>query len=86
MHHRYRPTISVSDQSQKSLELHAKTGDYFDYLATVIGLLVETTPKDHGAAHNISNGMKELRENLRYMNQCYRIVPKDCAHCEPKSS
>lgn len=76
----------VSNQSQKNLDLHAKTGDYFDYLATVIGLLVETTPKDHKAAHSISNGMKELRENLRYMSHCYRIVPKSCAHCEPKSS
>jgi len=63
------------------LMYHLASGDYFNMLATALGFLEESLKQ-----HCVENPdleareiklARELRADLRYLNENYRIAPKD---------
>jgi hypothetical protein len=68
-------TLTVRD-TPEHIDLHIETGDYFAMLATVMGFMQEGLEECKGRSreHELA---QELRQDLRYLQQHYRIVRKD---------
>lgn len=57
--------------SQKSVKFHVESDDYFGTLATILGLLRQTS--------NIGKGnkiLKRLEKDLMFLQKNYRIIKK----------
>jgi hypothetical protein len=68
----------VHDEPTKSrklsIDFHVTSGDYFGTIATVLGLISEPL-KDTAATAKKTLG--ELRDELAYMQEHYRIEPRE---------
>jgi hypothetical protein len=70
-----------ADERRATLMRHIESGDYFAVLATILGFLEETvracheqqTPMDITQVRVIES----LREDLKFLHESYRIVPKE---------
>ncbi|MBI5405816.1 hypothetical protein HY972_02160 [Candidatus Kaiserbacteria bacterium] len=75
VHYKMRNRTFVVRDTPEHIDFHIKTGDYFDFIATAIGLFEEAlgtstaTARERALAQN-------LRRDLRYVNATYKIVPK----------
>lgn len=69
-------TTPASDDSPQHLNLHLKSGDYFAYLATLMGFFQEIDLSKEIDMKNITHIAKEMRDELRFMHLHYEIVPK----------
>ena len=62
---------------EERLAFHIESGDYFPYLASVIGLLKDAArtcnaiPEAHGAF------IEDIQEDLLHLQERYDIVPKE---------
>ena len=74
-----RSDVSVLRDTPEHIDFHIKTGDYFAFLATILGFIEETlqTSNAEGKVAMELNAAKEMREDLRYVHQHYRIIPKE---------
>lgn len=63
--------------SPEHLDLHAQTGDYFAYLATLLGFLQEVDPYRNPDVKEFAHIAEELRKDLRYLNSHYQITRKE---------
>jgi hypothetical protein len=59
--------------SQKSVNFHIKSDDYFGTLATIISLFEENT----GKIKNHSKSLKNIVNDLIYLQKNYKIIKKD---------
>ncbi len=71
---------SVEDARLERLAFHIEQGDYFPFLATVLGFLKETV-EGSSAASDLDRAQAafagEMREDLLYLQEHYRIVPAE---------
>lgn len=63
------------------LMYHISSGDYFNMVATILGFLEESlqqraTPEEELEARELKLA-RELREDLRYLNEHFCIQPKE---------
>lgn len=72
----------VIRDTPEHIDFHVKSGDYFAFVATMMGFIEETL---RGSMAGTSTAdmvtkqaalAKELRQDLRYLNTHYNIVPK----------
>jgi len=64
---------------QNALAFHVETGDYFSFLATLLGFVEETLNASSGTENLVPiqiEAVKAAREDLRYLNTHYRIEPR----------
>lgn len=63
--------------SPRNIDFHVRTGDYFSYLATMIGFLEEAlAARDEGGSSREKALARELRTDLRYVQANYAITPR----------
>lgn len=79
--------IDVPSPPTPELELHLKTGDYFRYLSGIGAFLEETLQGHEGEGHSLggftATRVHEIRRELAYLDQFYKITPKQSS---PNSS
>ena len=72
-------------QSPSGTKFHIESGDYFAFVATLMGYLEEASgtceqicksPSERKLAH-------ELRQDLRFVHAHYKIVPRDPSEIQP---
>ena len=63
----------VLNDSPERLDFHIRSGDFLAFVATKLGFLEEALSKTERAAAN------ELRNDLRYVQAHYKIVPRSGA-------
>lgn len=62
--------FGVINDSPERLDFHIRSGDFLAFVATKLGFLEETLSADKRVA------AKELRNDLRYVQAHYKIVPR----------
>jgi hypothetical protein len=65
----------LRDTIEEHIDFHIEAGDYFNFLATVIGLFEERLAEASDAEHERALA-KKIRCDLRYVNATYKIIPK----------
>lgn len=65
--------------TEESFSLHLETGDYFTYVAALLGFVEETL--DEIAAHSELaqlelRAIRALRSDLRYLDKHYQVTPR----------
>lgn len=71
---------SGEDARRKELALHLESGDYFPFLATVIGFLSEAVrecPTTTDSAVRSVEAARKIQDDLLYLQERYRIVRSD---------
>jgi hypothetical protein len=66
------------DERLARLAFHVERGDYFPFLATVVGLLKETINESAGRekAATEMDFAESMRKDLLYLHEHYDLVPK----------
>lgn len=64
---------------------HIQSGDYFAFLATIMGFLEEASTKCEQVCQSESERQlaHELRQDLRFVHANYKIVPRDFSEIQP---
>jgi hypothetical protein len=62
-----------SKSRKLNIDFHVASGDYFGTIATILGLVSEPLAKNEAAKETLT----ELRDELVYMQEHYRINPKE---------
>ncbi|MFZ1988001.1 MAG: hypothetical protein WAV21_03165 [Minisyncoccia bacterium] len=57
------------------IDFHVKTGDYFGFLATMMGFMEEGLKKCNSSEQELALA-QELRKDLRYIHSRYKIESK----------
>ncbi len=73
-------TIFILEDSPSAIDFHIRSGDYFLYLATLIGALEDPyalTPEQRATL------TKQLRHDLRYVHANYEISPRAIENVQP---
>lgn len=70
-------TLTLKDSPQH-IDFHIQTGDYFAFLATMMGFLEEALSKCESelVSERERNMARELRHDLRYVQANYQITPR----------
>ena len=70
--------------SPQHIDMHIKSGDYFLFLATMMGVMEELLGKcEHGGlTENEKYYARELRHDLRYVQANYKIMPRELEEIE----
>jgi len=70
-------TLTLQDSPQH-IDFHIQTGDYFAFLATMMGFLEEALAKCQSdlVSERERNMARELRHDLRYVQANYQITPR----------
>lgn len=73
------------NDSPEHLDFHVKTGDYFAFVATLMGFVEESLARcdSTNVPHNEREMARELRNDLQYVHSNYKIVPRDPDEIEP---
>lgn len=73
-----RSHVRVLADSPQNIDFHIRTGDYFSFLATLMGFMEETiaTCGDNDLIEKHQKLARELRHDLRYVQANYSIVPR----------
>ena len=69
---------AVINDSPERLDFHIRSGDYFSFLATVMGFVEEAITKCGSGemSEREKEIARELRHDLRYVQANYKIVPR----------
>lgn len=70
------PRFLLVRDTPERIDFHVEKGDYFALLSTVMGFLQESLA-DCAKGSKEYELTKDLRKDLRYLHENYRIVPKD---------
>ncbi|HEV7121325.1 MAG TPA: hypothetical protein VGN56_00705 [Candidatus Paceibacterota bacterium] len=75
----YSPNARLLKDSPEHIDLHIRTGDYFSFLATMMGFLEEALGKcDSDLLTQKERAMaRELRHDLRYVQANYEIRARE---------
>lgn len=75
----YAPNARLLRDSPEHIDLHIKTGDYFSFLATMMGFLEEALAKcaSHQPTEKVRAMARELRNDLRYVQANYEIRERE---------
>lgn len=72
-----RQNVSVLRDSPQNIDFHIRSGDYFAYLATMMGFMQEAFELRDGELTGPEEELaRELRNDLRYVQANYAIVPR----------
>lgn len=73
-----RSNVRVLADSPQQIDFHIRTGDYFSFLATLMGFMEETvaTCGDNELIEKHKKLARELRHDLRYVQANYSIIPR----------
>lgn len=73
------------NDSPEHLDFHVKTGDYFAFVATLMGFVEESLARcDSGNVSEYEKKIaREMRNDLQYVHSNYKIVPRDPDEIEP---
>jgi hypothetical protein len=86
MHNIYiiRESISLVRDSPQHIDMHITSGDYFLFLATMVGIMEELLQKcEQGVVTgDYKKYARELRHDLRYVQANYKIVPRELHEIE----
>ncbi|MES2225193.1 MAG: hypothetical protein V4480_00085 [Patescibacteria group bacterium] len=76
--------VGLLMDSPKNIDFHIRSGDYFAFLATVMGFLEDTATDASNAAGEEKRRdiARELRHDLRYVQANYQILPRDLGDIE----
>jgi hypothetical protein len=69
----YSSNFQVLRDSPKNIDFHIRSGDYFSFLATMLGVL-EDQLADEEECRRLA---RELRNDLRYVQANYAIRPRE---------
>ncbi|CAN5699322.1 hypothetical protein BH11PAT2_BH11PAT2_05270 [soil metagenome] len=74
-----RETISYVQDSPAHIDMHIQSGDYFLFLATMVGILEELLQRcEQGTlTGDEKKYARELRHDLRYVQANYKIIPRE---------
>lgn len=75
---RHAPALDDRERLEK-LAYHVETGDYFRFLSTLLGFVEETLAGADSGQELVSlqlAAVKAAREDLRYLQDHYRIEPR----------
>lgn len=77
MYIRTDDTLVLRD-SPEHIDFHIKTGDYFSFLATMMGFMEEALGKCESelVSEQERSLARELRHDLRYIQANYQIAPR----------
>ncbi|MDR3571809.1 MAG: hypothetical protein P4L81_06490 [Candidatus Pacebacteria bacterium] len=64
-------------ERKQNVDFHIKSGDYFGTLATIMGLMADSLSNKGSDPTRSIKTLDELREDLCYAQETYRIEPKD---------
>jgi hypothetical protein len=69
------PRLQVLQDSPSNIDFHIRSGDYFSFLATMMGVLEDTIATGNNPESNTTERqlVRELRNDLRYVQANYRI-------------
>lgn len=71
------PTVRVLNDSPKNIDFHIRSGDYFSFLATMMGFLEDALGRAGSGVTEQERALaSELRHDLRYVQANYTIVPR----------
>jgi hypothetical protein len=80
MHFEYtiRSHASILSDSPQNIDFHIRSGDYFSFLATLMGFIEEAVASGENteALERYRALARELRHDLRYVQANYAIVPR----------
>ncbi|MEO6536540.1 MAG: hypothetical protein ABIT47_02495 [Candidatus Paceibacterota bacterium] len=76
--------FSIIQDSPQHIDMHIRSGDYFLFLATMVGIMEELLEKCEqgeltGAGKKYA---RELRHDLRYVQANYKILPRELHEIE----
>ncbi len=80
-HYLINARIRILRDSPKNIDFHIRTGDYFLYVATLVGALEEALGRGEYATHTEQERAiaRELRNDLRYVHANYEIHSRSLA-------
>lgn len=70
------PSAAVLRDTPERIDFHVRNGDYFAFLATMMGFLQEGLERCPGASKEHELAV-DLLKDLRHAHKTYNIVPKD---------
>lgn len=78
MYFRYSSHTLELNDAPDSIEFHIKSGDYFAYVATMLGFMEEalTTRDADETTEKVARLAKQLRHDLRYVQANYHILER----------
>ena len=71
-------SIQAFLDSPQNIDFHIRSGDYFSFLATIMGFIEEALSgcTDAAQAERLRSQARELRHDLRYIQANYHILPR----------
>lgn len=83
MYHSTSQPLVLRD-SPEHIDFHIKTGDYFSFLATMMGFMEEALSRCESelVSEQERSLARELRHDLRYIQANYEISPRPLAEIQ----
>lgn len=74
----YLLLFDADDERLKGLQFHIEQGDYFPFLATIIGMLGESVAQCENADEESMQAkfVEGLKKDLLYLHEHYEITPR----------
>lgn len=77
-------SLSFIHDTPDRIDYHVQTGDYFSFLATILGFVEESLARcgADGLTEEELNIARQLRHDLRYVQANYKILPREGGEIE----
>jgi len=80
MYYERTEAIFILEDSPSSIDFHIRSGDYFLYVATLIGALEDPHALTPAERQKLTS---QLRRDLRYVHANYEILPRAPEDVQP---